>query len=99
MGRPDIWRDQHGVPHIEARDEPDLYWGQGYVHARDRGLQMLLMRILVQGRASELLDSSDATLQIDQFFRRMNWCGDMDTAALWPHTRGTGTFGELLPRG
>ena len=74
---PNIWRDENGVPHIEARDESGLYWGQGYVHARDRGLQMLMMRILIQGRASEYLDSSDATLDVDRFFRRMNWCGHM----------------------
>ncbi|MBN2474206.1 MAG: penicillin acylase family protein [Pirellulales bacterium] len=87
--RPRIWRDHHGVPHIEAADESGLYWGQGYVHARDRGLQMLLMRILVQGRASEYLDSRDATLEIDRFFRRMNWSGGMesDLAALTPKAK------------
>ncbi len=56
---------------------------------RDRGMQLLLMRILVQGRASELLSSSAPSLAIDTFFRRMNWstvatddlCGmDTDTA-------------------
>ena len=46
-----IWRDHHGVAHVEAAIEPDLYWGQGFVHATDRGLQILLMRILGQGRA------------------------------------------------
>ncbi len=76
--RPNIWRDEHGIPHIEARDEAGLYWGQGYVHARDRGLQLLLMRILVQGRTSECLEASAEALEIDQFFRRMNWCGEAD---------------------
>lgn len=65
-----IWRDKNGVPHIEAMDKLDMFWGQGYVHALDRGMQMLLMRILGQGRACELLDSSDETLQIDKFFGR-----------------------------
>ena len=71
-----LWRDEHGVAHVEAATEPDLYWGQGFAHATDRGLQMLLMRILGQGRLSELLDSSDEALEIDIFFRRMNWAGD-----------------------
>jgi len=69
----EIWRDEMGVPHIEAENLSDMYWGNGYVHARDRGMQMLLMRILGQGRASEILDSSDDTLAVDLFFRRMNW--------------------------
>jgi len=66
-----IVRDKNGIPHIEADDLQGLYMGQGYVHAKDRGLQMLLMRILGKGRASELLDSGDKTLQIDIFFRKM----------------------------
>jgi penicillin amidase len=72
----DIWRDEHGVAHVRAAREPDLYWGQGVVHATDRAMQMLVMRILGQGRLSELLDSSDASLDVDIFFRRMNWRGD-----------------------
>lgn len=68
-----IARDEHGIPHIEARDPAGLYWGLGYVHATDRPLQMLLTRIAGQGRVSELLDGSDSSLEIDLFFRRMNW--------------------------
>lgn len=68
-----IWRDEHGVPHVEAESQADLYWGQGRVHAADRGMQMLLMRILGQGRASELLKATDSALHVDLFFRRMDW--------------------------
>lgn len=70
-----IWRDENGIPHVEAANELDMYWGQGYAHAIDRGMQLLFMRILGQGRVSELLDASDESLQIDIFFRRMNWYG------------------------
>lgn len=73
--RAEIWRDDAGVPHIEGKTEAEIYWGMGYVHARDRGLQVVMMRILGQGRASELLDSSEETLGVDKFFRRMNWRG------------------------
>jgi penicillin G amidase len=77
----DIWRDKNGIPHVEADNLRDLYWGQGYVHGIDRGLQLLLMRILGQGRVCELLDDSDASLAIDIFFRKMNWCGHVKDAA------------------
>jgi penicillin amidase len=70
-----VWRDQNGVPHVEAPHEDGMYQGQGYVHARDRGMQLLLMRILGQGRASEFLEASDEMLAVDTFFRRMNWGG------------------------
>jgi len=68
-----IYRDKNGIPHIEADNQIDVYWGMGYVHGVDRGMQMLLMRILGQGRLSELLDDSDASLEIDKFFLKMNW--------------------------
>ncbi len=75
----EIRRDVNGIPHIEAESFSELLWGQGYVHGRDRGLQMLLMRILGKGRASELLDSSEDTLKVDIFFRKMNWRGNTES--------------------
>jgi penicillin amidase len=77
-GNVQLWRDENGIPHVEADNEPDLYWGMGYAHGTDRALQMLFMRILCQGRVSEILDSSDASLEVDLFFRRMNWAGNTD---------------------
>ena len=68
-----LWRDRYGVVHVEADDLAGVSWGMGYSHALDRGLQMLLTRILGQGRACELLDGSDAMLEVDRFFRRMGW--------------------------
>jgi penicillin amidase len=68
-------RDQHGIPQILATGIEGLHWGMGYCHAMDRGLQMLLMRILGQGRAAELLRGSDEMVEVDRFFRRMNWSG------------------------
>jgi penicillin G amidase len=70
-----IWRDEHGVCHVEGRDKKEAFELMGYAHGKDRGMQTLLMRILGQGRTSELLDSSDEVLEIDKFFRRMNWAG------------------------
>ncbi len=68
-----IWRDKHGVCHVEGKNKTDVFGLMGYAHGKDRGMQILLMRILGQGRASELLDSSNEMLEIDTFFRRMNW--------------------------
>lgn len=70
-----IWRDKHGVCHVDGKDRKEVFELMGYAHGKDRGMQVLLMRILGQGRTSELLDSSDEVLGIDKFFRRMNWAG------------------------
>ncbi len=73
-----IKRDEHGVPHVYAQTEADLYRGIGHCHGTDRALQMLLMRILGQGRASELLDASDDMVRLDRFFRRLNLTAGAD---------------------
>jgi penicillin amidase len=67
----DVRRDGHGIRHVSASSEPDLYRGLGFCHARDRGLQMLLTRILGRGRAAELLADGEDMLRIDRFFRRL----------------------------
>ena len=83
-------RDAHGVPHIRSDNETDLYRGLGYCHGFDRGLQVLLVRILAAGRGSELLDASDAMLDVDRTFRRMNFAADAAdrVAAMSPADRG-----------
>ncbi|MEW6443523.1 MAG: penicillin acylase family protein [bacterium] len=84
-----IRRDEHGIPHVEAETEADLFQAMGRVHAADRGLQMLLMRIAGQGRIAEILDPGDASLEVDRFFRRMNWAGKTEGEAekLTPRAR------------
>ena len=72
-----IWRDAKGVCHAECSDKKNAYEMMGYAHGRDRCMQILLMRILGQGRASELLNAADEMLEIDTFFRRMNWTGSI----------------------
>ncbi|OGP61110.1 MAG: hypothetical protein A2V65_02970 [Deltaproteobacteria bacterium RBG_13_49_15] len=76
-----IWRDRHGICHVEGKSKKEVFELMGYAHGKDRGMQVLLMRILGQGRTSELLDSSDETLEIDKFFRRMNWAGSTSSEA------------------
>ena len=85
-----IWRDRHGVCHVDGKDREEAFELMGYAHGRDRGMQMLLMRILGQGRTSELLDSSDEMLEIDKFFRRMNWAGStsLEAGKFSPAARG-----------
>jgi penicillin amidase len=68
-----VWRDKNGVCHAQSADTTGACEMLGYAHGRDRCMQIVLMRILGQGRASELLNASDDMLGIDTFFRRMNW--------------------------
>ena len=63
-------RDAHGVMHVAAADDLALAAGYGFAHAHDRALQMLLVKVIGQGRLCELLDDSAASLAIDLFMRK-----------------------------
>ncbi|HQR78642.1 MAG TPA: penicillin acylase family protein [Actinomycetota bacterium] len=67
-----VERDVHGVPHIEADSEPNLYRGLGWVHGTDRALQMLLTRMAGRGRLAERLPGPPL-LAADKAFRRMGF--------------------------
>ncbi|MDR3773084.1 MAG: penicillin acylase family protein, partial [Terracidiphilus sp.] len=53
-----VRRDAHGVPHIEAATEDDLFVAQGYVTAQDRLWQMDASRRNANGELAEVLGSS-----------------------------------------
>ncbi|AOY90824.1 acyl-homoserine-lactone acylase [Cupriavidus sp. USMAA2-4] len=64
-----IVRDRHGVPHIEAADSLDAYFGLGYAHAQDRLWQMQMSKRIVAGRLAEVLGPS--ALDTDRFLRTL----------------------------
>ena len=53
-----VRRDAHGVPHIEAATQDDLFLAQGYVTAQDRLWQMDASRRNANGELAEILGSS-----------------------------------------
>jgi acyl-homoserine lactone acylase PvdQ len=53
-----VRRDEHGVPHIEAASEEDLWVAQGYVTAQDRLWQMDTYRRNSNGELAEVLGSA-----------------------------------------
>jgi penicillin amidase len=65
-----IHRNEHGIPVIEAETRPGLYFGQGYVQARDRQIQTTLMKAIFTGRMSELLRADKSFVEIDTYMRR-----------------------------
>ena len=53
-----VRRDQHGVPHIEAASQEDMFVAQGYVTAQDRLWQMDTFRRSANGELAEILGPS-----------------------------------------
>ena len=51
-------RDQHGVPHIDAASQQDMFVAQGYVTAQDRLWQMDVYRRNANGELAEIMGPS-----------------------------------------
>lgn len=50
-----VVRDRFGVPHIFAKNDPDVYFMMGFLHAQDRFFQMDFNRRQASGTLAELL--------------------------------------------
>jgi penicillin amidase len=77
-----VVRDEHGIPHIYARNARDLFFAEGYIHAEERLFQMDMARRACRGRLAEVLGDDlipwrESTIQfqgltvpdLDLFFR------------------------------
>ncbi len=61
--------DERGVPHIQAKNETDLYRALGFLHAQDRLFQMEMMRRLAKGELAEVLGPK--LIETDKLFRTL----------------------------
>ena len=62
-----IRRDERGIPYIDAENEEDLFFAQGYATASDRLWQMDFLRRTARGELAEIL--GPAALEIDKLHR------------------------------
>ncbi|MDP6058677.1 MAG: penicillin acylase family protein [Pirellulaceae bacterium] len=73
-----VARDDHGVPHVEASTWLDVLYGLGYMHATDRGTQLLFSRSLANGCGAEEIADTPELLETDRFFRRVGLHLDLE---------------------
>jgi penicillin amidase len=69
----EIIRDIYGIPHIYAKNEPDLYFALGYAMAQDRLWQIEFYRRLGHGQLSEVL--GEELVKVDRYFRMITAAG------------------------
>ncbi len=63
--------DDHGIPHISAQNETDLFFAQGYIIARERLFQMDMTRLAGRGELSTLF--GERTLAKDRFLKTVGF--------------------------
>ena len=74
-----VRRDERGIPYIEAANDEDLYFAQGYITATDRLWQMDLQRRTARGELSEIF--GQATVAQDKLHRTFGFGRIIDQAA------------------
>ncbi len=82
----EILRDRWGVAHIYARNEPDLFFAQGFNVARDRLFQLELWRRQATGTMAEI--QGGRALASDRGARLLRFRGDMTAELNHYHPRG-----------
>lgn len=86
----EVRRDRWGVPHIYAKNTPDLFFAQGFVVAQDRMWQLEMWRRNGEGRLAEVLGPEYVTR--DKFARLLSFRGDWDAEFHKYHPEGRVIF-------
>src|SRR5215813_4254578 len=69
-GKVNVYFDERLVPHVFADNNEDLYFVQGYLHAKFRLFQMELQTMYAAGRLTEILGNNPAIIRVDRETRR-----------------------------
>lgn len=100
-----IVRDRRDIPHINARNEHDLYFAEGYVQGSDRLFQLDLTRRYAYGRLAEVLgakalvfDKAERAVDIDGIaLRQLRSLRARDRAALVAFSEGVNAAAATQP--
>ena len=86
-GKVEVYRDSYGIPHVQAENEHDAFFAQGFVTAQDRLWHMEYDRMRGSGRWAEAV--GDGALGQDKLMRRFRLVASAkaDYAAMDDHTR------------
>ena len=70
-GKASVYFDERLVPHVFAENDEDLYFIQGFLHAKFRLFQMDLQTKAAEGRTSEIVGTNPKALNFDRSQRRL----------------------------
>lgn len=78
--------NEHAVPYIQAQNNQDLAFTVGMVHAHLRLGQMTVMKMIAQGRLSEMAGPIPQLVTVDHGLRMLNVCesGERSLAVMSP---------------
>ena len=65
-GKVDVYLDDHLVPHVFAEQDDDVYFVQGWLHAKYRLWQMELQTLAAAGRIAEKMGNDPRYINFDR---------------------------------
>src|SRR6266487_433166 len=69
-GKTNVYFDDKLVPHVFADNDEDMFFVQGYLHAKFRLFQMELQTMFAAGRLTEIIGNKPEILRVDRETRR-----------------------------
>ncbi len=81
VARVRLGRSRSGIPEAHAENWEDGFFGLGFLHGRDRGAQIEVMRAVAEGRLCERLADDEHMLALDRYFRRLGFARDAERHA------------------
>ena len=103
-----ITRDERGIPYVDAKNDEDLYFAQGYATAADRLWEMDLFRRTARGELAEILGAgpNNVVLEQDKLHRTYGFAQEVDAevaqaspkslAVLDAYARGVNAYAASL---
>jgi penicillin amidase len=70
-GTVNVYLDDRLVPHVFAQNDEDIYFVQGYLHAKYRLWQMEFQTMAAAGRISEIIGNDQRAIRYDREQRRL----------------------------
>jgi len=83
----EVRTDDHGIPHIFAQSNEDLFFAQGYITARERMFEMDLTRLAGRGELSTLF--GERMIETDKYFKTLGFyrAAETEYANVGPDTK------------
>src|SRR5690242_20061472 len=91
-----ITRDERGIPYIDAKNDDDLYFAQGYATAADRLWEMDLFRRNARGELAEIL--GNGALEQDKLHRTYGFAQEAEAEVAQASPKSLAIF-EAYARG
>lgn len=91
-GKAEVYFDERLVPHVFAENDEDLYFIQGYLHAKFRLFQMDLQTKAAEGRVSEIAGARAINFDKEQRRLGMKFAAENSLREMENHERARKTY-------